>query len=243
MWFRLNPWASTLLRMYSTPETPAPAVIEGGHEYDAWSRNYEFRLKDIEGTPDQVFRQNAFLRWLGNVVIGVLGLFVAYGILRSASALLIKLAEEGRWLPRGIVRLVEFLDRVLQRLTRLPTLPHRGKRAWVSRDVALCTRYGNPLADPGRAGKITPAEVVEAAYQALCALAYDLGVPRREGQTPYEFIDAFPKELKSIRDEAIDLTNLYVVSAYSPRQVTQRDLDRVRKFWRVYERARNRVLR
>ncbi|HIJ73543.1 MAG TPA: DUF4129 domain-containing protein [Candidatus Hydrogenedentes bacterium] len=224
------------------PDTPEPAKnIE--HEYDPWSRNYEFRLVEVEATPDEVIRQNAFVWWTGRIVVGVLGLFVAYGLLRTTGALLITLVQQGRWLPRWMVRLFEFIDRTLQGVTSLPSFPKREKRIRISRDVAICTRYGNPLADPERAAKVTPAEVVEAAYQALCALAYDLGVPRRDGQTPYEFIEAFPKQLKSLREEAVDLTDLYVVSAYSPKKVTQRDLDRVRKFWRVYDRARNRVLR
>ncbi len=90
---------------------------------------------------------------------------------------------------------------------------------------------------------MSAADHIEYAYQALCALAYDLGVPREAGETPNEFIARFPKELETLRDEAVELTRLYMVTAYSPQQVDERVLDRLRKFWMNYERVRSRVVR
>ena len=77
----------------------------------------------------------------------------------------------------------------------------------------------------------------------MCALAYDYGVPRKPGQTPYEFIATFPKELNSIREEAYELTDLYVVSAYSTLQIDDKIRDRLRKFWITFDKLRNRVIR
>ena len=61
--------------------------------------------------------------------------------------------------------------------------------------------------------------------------------PRDTGQTPYEFIDSFPKELRTLREESEELTRLYVVAAYSPSALDDRVLDRVRKFWTTYARV------
>ena len=70
-----------------------------------------------------------------------------------------------------------------------------------------------------------------------------MGVPRKEGETPYEFIDAFPKVLDSLREEAVELTNMYVLSAYSGRDLAPGAEDRLRKFWHEYDFVRKRILR
>ena len=84
---------------------------------------------------------------------------------------------------------------------------------------------------------------VESSYAALCALAYDMGVPRNMDQTPYEFIEAFPEAMRPIQVEARELTEMYVHAAYSPDIVDEEALDRLRKFWLVYDRMRRRVIR
>ena len=84
---------------------------------------------------------------------------------------------------------------------------------------------------------------VESSYAALCALAYDMGVPRNIDQTPYEFIEAFPKTMSSIQEEARELTELYVRAAYSADIVEEEALDRLRKFWIAFDRMRRRVIR
>jgi hypothetical protein len=84
---------------------------------------------------------------------------------------------------------------------------------------------------------------VESSYTALCALAYDMGVPREVDQTPYEFIAAFPKTMSGIQEEAQELTELYVRAAYSSEIVQEETLDRLRRFWVAYDRMRERVIR
>jgi hypothetical protein len=81
------------------------------------------------------------------------------------------------------------------------------------------------------------------AYEALNALAYDLGVPRGTGQTPYEFIDSFPRPLRKLKKDAHELTRLYVQSAYSRQPLHPADEQALRKFWVTYNQARRRVLR
>src|SRR5690606_36324598 len=93
---------------------------------------------------------------------------------------------------------------------RMPSMPRFESQRRIHRDVALSARYSNPLANPAVGGRMTSADLVANAYEALCALAYDLGVPRRDDQTPYEFIESFPKELDRLREEAVELTDLFV---------------------------------
>jgi len=59
----------------------------------------------------------------------------------------------------------------------------------------------------------------------------------------FEFIESFPPILEGLREDAIRLTNLYVVSAYSDIQLDERTLDTVRSFWHAYSTVRNVVIR
>ena len=90
---------------------------------------------------------------------------------------------------------------------------------------------------------MTPTDIVEYSYTALCALAEDLAVPRRPDQTPFEYIESFPDTLKSLKESAIELTSLYVHSAYGNGELTEKNLDAVRKFWLYYGRIRAAVIR
>jgi len=139
--------------------------------------------------------------------------------------------------------LFDRIDRVISRFTRLPKLPERKRRIRVQRDIATCGAYRNSLGEPALRQQMGVNDHVEYAYQALCALAYDLGVPRGAGQTPFEFLRSFPKELEMLRQEAAELTQLYVQAAYGPVRMSPRVEDRLRRFWIRYERARSRLLK
>ena len=71
----------------------------------------------------------------------------------------------------------------------------------------------------------------------------DVGVPGEAGQTPYEFLKGFPRELRGLRGEARALTEMYVRSAYSEEPLDEKALDRLRKFWIGYEKVRSRYIR
>lgn len=172
---------------------------------------------------------------VGVVVVVCMGLLALYAGLRGLGAVALRLSR--RW---GILgRFFAALDRLLQRLMRLPTFPRMQRRVRVSRDVALSVKYENPFADK----QMTPPDIIEFSYSALCALAEDLGVPRRPDQTPYEYIGSFPEVLASLREDAINLTSLYVLSAYGNVEMTEKNLDIVRRFWRAYSQVRNAVIR
>ena len=86
-------------------------------------------------------------------------------------------------------------------------------------------------------------EVNAFGMQKLCALAYDLGVPREEDQTPSEFLDALPEPIAEIEAEAHILTHLYVAGTYSALTLPDTVLEDLRAFWIRYERLRRKVLR
>ena len=111
------------------------------------------------------------------------------------------------------------------------------RRLHIQRHVALSTRYDNPLGRPGV--RMSTREHVSYAYDALRALATDVGAPPKSSQTPYEFLKNYPQALKSMRDEAEEIIRLYVVAAYSDDEMNLRIEDRLRKFWMAFRITRN----
>lgn len=224
------------------PELPPVAAVDR-HETDFWTRSSTFELS-VAAPAARVLEQSRFMQRVGRGVLVVLGLFLAFGALRAVGTAAARIARQRYRYPRFVVRFFDGLDRLLQRLVRLPSLPSAPRGVpRVRRDVALSARYVNPLRDPNVGGRMTPAQLVSNAYEALCALAYDLGVPRRDDQTPNEFIESFPPALDRLREEAIELTDLFVRANYSKERLDPRTADRVRKFWITYERVRNRIVR
>ncbi len=223
------------------PHLPPIAAIDR-HETDFWTRSSTFELS-VAAPAARVLQQSHFMERIGQVVLVVLALFVAYSVARLLGGLAARIARHRYRFPRGVVRFFDWLDRFLQRLIRVPALPKFERAPRISRNVALSARYRNPLRDASLSASMTPADLVANAYEALCALAYDLGVPRRDDQTPNEFIAAFPKALDRLREEAMELTDLYVRANYSNESLDARVEDRIRKFWLSYERVRNRIVK
>jgi hypothetical protein len=224
------------------PALPPMAYVDQ-HQVDYWSRGSRFELLTTAATPIQMMEQSRFVERVGQTVLVVLGLFVTYSVLKMAGSAAAALARRRDLLPPVVRRFFDRLDRLLQRLTHIPSLPRMTRRIRVSRDIATCAEYRNPMGKVSPARPLGPADMVAYTYDALCALAYDLGVPREQGQTPYEFLEAFPKELESLKEEAVELTHMHVLSAYAGRELDATALDRLRKFWLAYERIRRRVVR
>jgi hypothetical protein len=184
-----------------------------------------------------------YLGILETVVLIAIGLVCAYVALRFLGAGALAMSAKSGRIPRALARFFAALDRLLQRLLRLPSAPTFKAPHRVSRHVALSNKFVNPMGDPVLSKELSPQGIVEYCYTALCALAEDLAVPRRPDQTPFEFIESFPPILEGLREDAIRLTNLYVVSAYSDIQLDERTLDTVRSFWHAYTTVRNVVIR
>ncbi len=223
------------------PSLPPMAAVDE-HQTDFWTRGSTFQLS-VAAPAVEVLQQSRFMERVGTGVLIVLGLFVAYGALRVVGAFAAKVARERLRFPPFVVRFFDWLDRLLQRVLSLPRLPSFTPTPRISRKIAISTKYANPLRNPVNVGKLTPQELVSTAYEALCALAYDLGVPRRDDQTPYEFMESFPKVMDRLKEEAVELTDLYVRSSYSKEALDPQVETRLRRFWFMYERVRNRVVR
>lgn len=226
------------------PALPDIAYVDE-HRADPWVRDEAtLQIVDPATLPDAfVARTTRFVDRLGKAVLALFGAFLAYGALRMVGAFAARIARRRDRYPRFVAGFFDLIDRLLMRLLRLPRLPRRKRRVRIHRDIATCTKYRNSMGDAASAARMSISDHVAYAYDALCALAYDLGVPRKDFQTPFEFINSFPEALRTLREEARELTLLYVASAYSPETLDPRVTDRLRKFWIVYNRVRNRVLR
>lgn len=226
------------------PPLPPAAYVES-HRYDPWVRDsLTFQLVQVNQPSEE--RMAATQRWVervGNGVLLLFALFLAYAALRAIGMLAAKMARQRDRFPRWLARIFDVVDRLLQailQVPRLPALPHRRR---VDKRIARSSQFISSLGDPERAASMTLTGHVEYAYDALCALAYDMGVPRRADETPYEFIDRFPAELAGMKEEARELTELYVFASYSPAVLEERLGDRLRKFWLTYYRVRRKYVR
>lgn len=208
------------------------------HQYDPWNKGSTFRLSLVEVTPQEQERLAEMTRYVGYGVLAVLGLFGLYGLLRALGAAAFALARQRRRLPAWMVKIFDALDRFLLRLARLPSLPKFKRRIRISPSVSQSIKYRNPMAQGEPREQAGIAQAVATSYDALCALALDVGVPRRDDQTPYEFIQSFPKELEGLRDEAFLLTQLYVRSQYSDLELDPKTLGVLRRFWITFEQTR-----
>ncbi|MDK1020245.1 MAG: DUF4129 domain-containing protein [Candidatus Hydrogenedentes bacterium] len=226
------------------PELPKAALIES-HQYDPWSRNssFELVLSPASKTADLV-EQTRIVERVGQAVLVCMGLFLLFAGARAVGALAVSIGRNRDWYPDWVIDLFNGLDRFLERVIRVPQLPKRRGPTRISPAVAMSTPFRNPMAGEGGGGRSPKVRnYVAVSYDALCALAADLGVPRHADQTPYEFVKAFPRELRGLRREARELTEMYVRSAYSEEPLDEKALDRLRKFWMAYEKVRGRYIR
>ncbi len=225
------------------PERPPVAQVSE-HKTDYWSRTSTFALVNPAASSVELIEESQFVDHAGKTVLIGFGLFIVYSLLKTLSTAAAAMARQRDLFPPRIRHFFDACDRFLQRISRLPVLPKAPARICIRREDATCAQFTNPMHGTDEGDPDTLTEGIAYAYQALCSLAYDLGVPREDGQTPYEFIDAFPKVLKTLREEAIELTNLYVQSAYAEEfQHAPRTADRLRKFWVQYDRVRQRVVK
>ncbi len=221
------------------PALPPMAIVEE-HQTDAWARGSTFQLASTASRPMELLEQSLFMERLGQAVLAVFALFALYALMKFGANVAAAMARQRNRFPRFVIRFFDRLERILSLLTNAPSLPHLRRRHKIDRSIATCSPYTNSLAE--REQRSMPDHVTYA-YEALCALAYDLGVPRETGQTPYEFIEAFPKPMRNLKKQARELTELYVQAAYSGKTLDSNAENTVRRFWIAYERARKRALR
>lgn len=135
--------------------------------------------------------------------------------------------------------IISALRRFLEGLRAAARVP--GARPWrvrVSRQIANSPQYQNPLSSD-----MTVRDKVRYSFDALCALALDVGQPRNPDHTPLEFLEHFPTRLESLRESATEVIRLFTIAHYSNFEMQPHIEDRLRAFWRDYDEVRRRVVR
>ncbi|HOZ49453.1 MAG TPA: DUF4129 domain-containing protein [Candidatus Hydrogenedentes bacterium] len=243
-WLALGTAMVVIVLVVAT-QLPLPGLPETG-DAPAFRGKVPHGFTEVLLSPGRAaafFERSRVMTSVAYSVLVSLAVFAIYGLLKILSIAAGILGRRRDLLPSPMRRFFSGLDRFLQAITKLPTIPKATFHTRVPRKLAMSTAFRNPMKGASDSGKRTTAGYIEYAYAALCALAHDLGVPRGDGETPYEFLRRLPKPLESLTDEALELTQLYVRSAYSDAPPDAGVEDRLRKFWIQYERVRHRIVR
>jgi hypothetical protein len=227
-----------------TPEMPEFADLGELEERDEfWRAQLEYLRSESDRRGSEtarVINQSAYIKYLSLAVMVVCILFAMYASVRLVLIFVGMVGRNRQYYPQWIVRFFDRLDQALQGISDLPSLPKRTLlRIKINPSESYSYKFRNPMKGDSGGGREETEANIAYAYDALCALAYDMGVPRGEHQTPFEFLKKFPIEMKPIFEEAEELTRLYVKSAYSDFELDKKVLDRVRKFWMAFESLRN----
>lgn len=75
------------------------------------------------------------------------------------------------------------------------------------------------------------AENVRRIYAALLALAQELGIPRRDAETPFEFLPRLSARFPDAASELTTLTDAYVAAHYEQRPVSRSQVRELRDVW------------
>lgn len=224
------------------PQMPGMAAIDE-HEIDFWTRGSSFELQQPASRAALAVQESQIVDKVRIGVLIFLGVITLFAALRGIGELAAWMGRNRHRFPKPIVRAFAVLDALLERVLRVPSIPRIGLRRRISADVALSTQYRNPMQGEGIGSMAEVQAAVARSYDALCALAADLGKPKPKDMTPYEFLEVLPNEMRGLRNEARELTSLYVLSEYSDHTPDPRVLDRLRRFWVAYEQVRRGLIR
>jgi hypothetical protein len=90
--------------------------------------------------------------------------------------------------------------------------------------------FSNPFAD-GRAGRLSPRELIRYTFAAVQAWARERGLGRQPGETPLEFVQRVSGEVPTLEDELRRLVMLFGRAEYSRGGLPANAADAVRAFW------------
>ena len=146
------------------------------------------------------------------------------------------------WVWRGqVVEGLKHLARLPVYMAQALARAWRRFMKWLSKlglPVRIRRREGNLPEDPfvdifagGLADTLAPAEVVRYVYRAFQVYTARNGYERREDQTALEFLRSLPPELHLPERAGDRLTRAYVLATYSPREVTQAQVEGARETW------------
>ncbi len=225
------------------PRMPAPAYV-GEREMDLYTKSDRgFDLTPVMVSATEQVEQARVIERVTYVVVAALILFALFGIVRTIGMIAGAVGSRRDVYPEWVIRLFNWLDRVLEKLVSLPEIIPAVRYGYPRMANARSTPYRNPMAGEGTAGSAEVGRYLAVSFDALCALSEDMGTPRFKNETPYEFLRKLPREMKPIREEASEIVELYVRSAYSPIEPDPKVMDRMRKFWLAYEQIRKRYIR
>lgn len=215
------------------PTLPKPFYI-AEHQADPWVRGSTFKLNPVVATPTEIWQQQMILQKLGYVIVTILILVSMWVLFQAVKRMFIE------WLRISVQKGKIGFQWLKRFIERRPKQLKIRKRVSVSKSKSV--KFVNSLSHPEMSKKFNPNEHIEYAYLALCALAEDLGVPKKHSETPLEFLQNLPQSLEVLREEIEEITQLYQIAAFSPIVFDEKILDRLRKFWISYNRVRNRVV-
>lgn len=90
--------------------------------------------------------------------------------------------------------------------------------------------YSNPFHD-GRASRMSARQLLRYSFEALQAFARERGQPRRDHETPSEFVQRLGNEWPTLETEARQLVQLYVRAAYAAGSLPASTPAVVEQFW------------
>lgn len=215
------------------PELPKPFYV-AEHKPDPWVRGDTFQLSPVVVTPVEIWQQQMILQKLGYVVTAILVIVSAWIMFQALKGLFIE------WVRVSVQKGKVGFGWLRRFLERTPKSLKIRKRVSIGESKSI--KFINSLSHPEMTKQFSPNEHIEYAYLALCALAEDLGVPKKHSETPLEFLKNLPQSLEVLREEIEEITQLYQVAAFSPVVFDEKILDRLRKFWISYNRIRQRVV-
>ncbi|MGI6139591.1 MAG: DUF4129 domain-containing protein [Candidatus Hydrogenedentales bacterium] len=234
-------WLAALMPLPSLPDLPGQDTQQDVNMFMLQTAH----IKQVDLIPPTLaFMDKYQIRGMvDTAAVGLLILIFIYGCFTVFRYLLDVALDEKSEIPRSIALLLTAIAWLLFKWwPALFRWVFSSNRLRIQRSIALSSRYDNPRAKADNA-PMTTQQHIAYAYEALCALATDVGMPPRYSQTPYEFLKDFPKRLNSIRDEAQEIIRLYVLAAYSKEKMNPRVEDRLRKFWIAYRAVRNYYVR
>lgn len=226
------------------PMPSMPAMVDvGEHEVGGSGRPSDFVLVGDGFMPSGTEMQvTSAVSAVGDLVMVVFGLFILFAALRAFGLYAASVARDRENYPIFVREFFTKVDAFLLKYVRIPV----SRKAWrprrVRRGVARSVDFSSTMRGEGSASRGEIESYVAHAYDAMCALAYDMGAPKKDDQTPYEFIESFPRELKGLRKEARVLTDLYVKAAYSKSDLDPKSLDQMRQFWVRYDQIRKKLV-
>lgn len=233
-------WGAAHLPMPSLP----PAAYVDRHEIDMYNPRAN-KVELLKVTPPTMsFMQHYQIAERLDIVAKItIVLVFLYLAIKGLQWLVDYMLHNRHDLPPFVNRLITALAWLLFKMwpaLRTWILPQWRPR--IQRAVSLSIRFNNPYTNPN-APPMSVRDHIAYAYDALRALAVDVGMPPKPSMTPYEFLENYPKELAGMQKEAEELIRLYVITAYSSFETDQRMEDRLRKFWLAFRVTRNAYVR